>query len=519
MEGNVSGDPRGPLLVGIDMGSTNVKAVIYEPSGRAVAQASVPAVTHVPQPTWAVYRPDELWALAVRVLREATAHVDAARIVGVAVASVGESGIPIERDGNATYDAIAWFDRRTIGQADWLARTIGEDALFAVSGLSLQAIFSLCKILWIKEHQPEAFARTVRWLHVADYIAFKLSGEMATDWSLASRTLMLDLRNRRWDDGVLRAAGLSPQLLAPLAASGTRIGGVTSEAAAATGLPAGCAVATGGHDHVCGALAAGAVKRGQMLDSMGTAEALFLAMDEPLTDPDLGRKGYAQGAHVAPGSYYVFGGVYTSGASVDWAHRLVGEELDRPTLLREAEAIPPGSLGVGFVPHLRLADPPHNDPRARAAFVGLTTDVRRGTLFRAALEGIAYEARGGIEPLLAYAGLEAPASMAIIGGSARNELLLRIKASVMNMPLEVLDLEEATALGAAILAGIGAGVYRDVEDALGQIHARPRTILPDSAAVPIYDRSFRDVFSAMYETLRPLNHRIHAAFAGDDPAD
>ncbi|MEA2526617.1 MAG: hypothetical protein QOF73_3844, partial [Thermomicrobiales bacterium] len=190
-------NPDVPLLIGLDIGSTNVKAVVYEPDGRTVASASVPTVTHYPRPTWAFYRPDELWARAVQVLREAIADVDdPRRIAGIAVASMAEAGVPLDRHGHPTYDAIAWFDRRTIPQRDWLGRAIGEDMLFARTGLSLQPIWSLCKLLWIKENEPEAWARTVRWLNVADFIAYKLSGEPATDWSLASRTLAFDIRRR-----------------------------------------------------------------------------------------------------------------------------------------------------------------------------------------------------------------------------------------------------------------------------------------------------------------------------------
>ena len=509
-----------PLLVGLDMGSTNVKAVVYEPDGRAVALASLPAITHYPRPAWAYYEPNELWGLAVRVLRAATDQLaDPRRIAGIAVASVGEAGVPLDAAGEPTYHAIAWFDRRTIPQRDRLAREIGEDALFALTGLSLQPIFSLCKLMWIKENEPDAFARTVRWLHVAEYIAYKLCGEGATDWSLASRSLAFDIRKHDWDAGTLRAAGIPPEIMAPAVASGTRVGAVTAEAAALTGLPAGAAVAAGGQDHVCGALAAGVVERGQILDSIGTAEALFVALDEPLADPALGRQGYTQGAHVAAGRSYVFGGLYTSGASVDWTADLFGGGVGLGTLLDEAAAAPAGSLGACFVPHLRLGNAPHADARARAAFLGLTTDVGRGALVRAVLEGLAYEARASLEPLLAHAGLDRMPEIAVIGGGGKNELLLRIKASVMNATLRVLDLQEATALGAAILGGIGAGVYRDVEDALARLRSRPRLVAPDPRDVATYDAYFAQVYRGIYEALRPLNHRIHALTIGDRDPD
>ncbi len=408
-----------PLLLGLDIGSTNVKAVVYEPDGRSVARASIPTVTHYPRPTWAFFKPDELWSSAATVIRGVVAQIDdPRRIAGVAVASMAEAGVPLGSDGNPTYGAIAWFDRRTIPQRDWLGRQIGEDLLFARTGLSLQPIWSLCKLLWIKENEPEVWARSVRWLNIADFVAYKLSGEAATDWSLASRTLAFDIRRLTWDRDILQSAGVPGSILAPAVPSGTRIGSVTREVASATGLPEGIAVAAGGHDHVCGALAAGVVERGQILDSMGTAEALFVALDAPLANPELGRLGYTQGAHVAAGSYYVNGGVYTSGASIEWLRAALGD-VDHDAIVAEAAATPAGSLGATFIPHLRLANAPHADARARAAFVGLTSDATRGTLARAVLEGIAYEGRATLEPLLGLAGLAGMPEIAVIGGGAR----------------------------------------------------------------------------------------------------
>ena len=194
----------------------------------------------------------------------------------------------LDAAGAATTDSIAWFDIRTRPQATWLAERIGKDELFARSGLSLQPIFSLNKLLWHREHEPDAWARSVRWLMLADFIAHRLCGEAATDLSLASRTLMLDLRRKRWDEQTLAQAGIDPRLLAPLVPGGTSLGTVTASAAALTGLPVTAVVAAGGHDHVCGALAAGVTRPGQMLNSLGTAEAVFLPIASrwPMPRPD-----------------------------------------------------------------------------------------------------------------------------------------------------------------------------------------------------------------------------------------
>lgn len=297
----VSGDP---LLVGLDVGTTNIKAVIFDTAGQPVAAASVPTPTYYPQPTWAYYQADELWQCAVKVLRQATAQLeDPRRIASIAVASMGEAAVPIDAHGQPTYEVIAWFDQRTQPQVDWLDRTIGKDRLFDISGLSLQPIFGLAKLLWFKENQPAAFARTVRWLNMADYVAYRLSGVQATDYSLASRTLALDLRRLEWAAGLLHEVDIPPEILAPLCPSGTRLGPITAEASAATGLPVTVQVASGGHDHVCGALAAGVIEPGVMLNSVGTGETIFVSLRQPLTDPEMGRQGYTQGAHVVANHY------------------------------------------------------------------------------------------------------------------------------------------------------------------------------------------------------------------------
>ena len=219
----------------------------------------------------------------------------------------------------------------------------------------------MCKLLWLRENEPEAYSRTATWLNVADFMAFRLCGVAATDFSLASRTLALDLHNLRWSDELLEEVGIPPDLFAPLRESGSALGTVTREAAEPTGLPEGACVAAGGHDHVCGALAVGVSETGTMLNSLGTAEAIFLPLKRPLTDPRVGNQGYTQGAHVA-GQYYVFGGQYTSGASVEWLREVL-DGVDYDTLISEAEEVPPGSLGAFFLPHLRLANPPTTIPR------------------------------------------------------------------------------------------------------------------------------------------------------------
>ena len=233
----------------------------------------------------------------------------------------------------------------------------------------------------------------------------------------------------------------------------------------------------------------------------------------------MGRQGYTQGAHARDG-FYTYGGLYTSGICFDWVQRACAGGMDYSELLARAAAVAPGSLGVTFIPHLRLSNTPHMDSQARGAFIGLTTDADTAVLTRAVLEGVAFEGRATIEPLLAYAGLPPLTDATVVGGTARNELLLRIKASVMNMRLHVLETEEACALGAAMLGGIAAGVYGSVEEAVAAIERidHDHVIEPDPEAVGIYDTIFTDIYQHMYDALRPFNHRLYDLFSGAELA-
>ena len=513
MRPTTANDRGAPLLVGVDIGTTNVKAVVYEPDGRAVAAESVLTPTHYPRPGWAHYLADELWDRVTRTLRRAIERLDdRRRVAGVAVASMGESGVPLDVHGAPTAEVIAWFDARSQPQAELLDRLIGQDELFARTGLALEPIWTLCKLLWLREHRPDAWSRTVRWLNMADYVAYRLCGVGATDSSLASRTFAFDLRRRRWDEGIVRAADLSPELFAPLVSGGTLLGGVTDDAARETTLPAGTPVAAGGHDHVCGALAVGVIEPGSMLNSFGTAEVLVLPLDRPLTDPATGRQGYTQGAHVAGGFPYVFGGQHAAGASIEWAREALGygdAGAAYAALIADAERVPPGSLGACFLPHLRRASPPHVDAKARGALVGLTSDTGRAAIARAVLEGLAFGSRAALEPLLAHPGVRPPGEIVAIGGGTRNALLMRIKATVMNRAFVIAAAEEATTLGAALLAGIAAGVYADVPAAVASLRYDRVVVEPDVAHVAAYDAIYREVYQPLYATLQPLNAAIH----------
>jgi xylulokinase len=500
--------PGDPLLAGIDAGTTRVRALIFTAGGGPIAEGSRPTEVRRPRPGWAEHDAEGLWQAACGALREALEKIDDPhRVIGVAVASVGEAFVALDRGGRPTGPAIAWYDERPVRQLDWLSQEIGIERLRALTGLAPDPTFSLCKLLWLKTHAPDALARTTLVLNVAHYLAWRLCGVPTCDLSLASRSLALDLERRRWAEDLVCEVGLEPQIFAPIRPAGARLGEVTADAATASGLTKGCAVGVGGHDHIVGALAVRGLEPGVLFDSMGSAEALTIALERPNRDGELARRGFSQGVvEVDAPIHYVFGGLPTSGACVEWFRQLFASELAHERLIAEAEAVPPGCGGASFLPDLRGRLSPVPDPLARGAWFGLSADTSRAVLYRALLEGLAFDARMSLDALTGIPGLPSIRKVRAIGGNTRNRLLMRIKGSVYARPIAAAEMAEATTLGAALLAGLASGVFSDLGSAAFGQAARFRSIEPDPDWAARYEAHYREVYRPAYAALRPLHH-------------
>ena len=504
---------KSSLLVGVDAGTTNTKALIVDDRGRAEASASIPTEVVYPRPEWAEYDGEALWRGAARAIAAAVEQIgEPDRIAAIAFASMGETAIPVDGRGDATAPAIAWFDKRAQAELALIEERVGPERLFAITGISSEPIFGLCKLLWLRRNNAEAFARTVRWLNVADYLAWRSGGEMATDYSLACRTFALDLGALAWSEEILRTMDVASSLLAPLVRNGTPLGRVSPEAAAATGLPEHCVIAAGGHDHIVGAIASDAMRPGVLLSSTGTTEAVMMGAGRPSRDPALGRAGYAQGiAFVEEPVWYVLGGLFTAGGAIEWFRSAIAGGANYDTLVAEAEAAPPGCLGAGFLPHLRLGTAPNPERSSRGAFFGLSTDIGRGHLFRAVLEGIAADSRLCVEGMLGLTGAEPPKAHRVVGGLTRNALYMRIKAATAGGPLTIVEIPDSVAAGAALLAGIGAGVYPGLDAGIEAIRPAETRIDPDPDLVGFYDRRVKAVYQGAFGQLNPLSQATRTA--------
>jgi xylulokinase len=430
----------------------------------------------------------------------------------LAVASVGEAGVLVAADGRELGPIIAWYCARTIGERESIRAKLGDDYVFSINGVSVHPRFGLSKLSWWHEHHPDILATAKHWLNMADWVAFRLTGEARTDFTLASRTNALDIKRRSWSEKLLGKLGIDPRLFAPLIASGAMVGHVHARAAAETGLPLDMAVAAGGHDHVISSVAADTDEQGVLLDSMGTAEAQLLMNDAPVFDDGFRSGGYEQGLLIIdqPRNYLCCG-LSTSGGAVEWFRRQAGGAA-YDTLIAAAREVPPGSDGVCFLPHLRGGDQPYPNPNMRAAFIGIGGDSSPGLMFRSVLEGVAMSAKLAVEGMTALPTVAPVRRIRVIGGGTRNDLWMKIKASVYGRALEVTPLDEGTGLSAAILAGLGAGLFASIDEArqsMAEALGKVTIVEPD----PDWMERYHELYRTVYARLAPMMSPIHDSLA------
>ncbi len=500
-------------LMGIDLGSTSLKAVIYDLDGNALASGSRKTELFHPSdehPEWAVWQPEQIWGGAAAAVREAVAQLDDPRAIrGVAVTGMGMDGLPIDESGQWLYPLISWHDPRTGPQFQWWKQQITAEKVFSIGGNPLWPINSALRILWMAENEPKILARTDKWLLIEDFLNFMLCGRRATDYSMASCTLLFDQRTLNWSDELLELSGIDRRLMPEVFASGTPLGEVTAAAADATGLPEGTPVILGGHDHLCGALPVGAFRPGVVLDVTGTWESVLTATAEPVLNLELQQMGMTVQAHVARGMHAVWGS-NVSGGMLEWYRKELGDatddDADWDSLMAAAAQSPPGARRVMFLPHMSGSSCPVGDQRSLGAFVGLSNLATRGDMLRAIIEGLNYQLLDVVTSLQSGVGAQLEEFIAV-GGGTRNELWMQNKADVVGRPIEVPGIEEATPLGAAILAGIGLGLYEDQQEAFRRVQKPGKTYRPDLELSARYAEWF-EIYKQLYPALGPISHQL-----------
>jgi xylulokinase len=474
-------------LVGLDVGTSGVKAIAISPTGELLARAERDYPLSTPQPGWAEQDPAD-WR---RAAEEALAALGAGDVAGIGLTGQMHGLVALDAEQRVLRPAILWNDQRTAAECREIEERLGLSRLIELTGNRALPGFTAPKLLWLRRHEPETYERIAHVLLPKDFVRLALTGELATDVADASGTLLFDVAGRRWSSHVLDALEL-PAAWLPRALESPAVSAET---------PAGTPVAAGAGDQAAGALGVGVIGAGPASVVLGTSGVVFAALPAAVVDPE-GRAHVF--CHATPGGWHAMGVMLSAAGSLGWFRHTLAPGEGYDTLVAEAERWEPGAEGLLFLPYLAGERTPHVDPDARGAFVGLSLRHDRGALVRAVLEGVAYGLRDSLEILRAL-GCRLDVGR-VSGGGARSELWLGIVASVLGLPLERTAVEEGAAYGAALLGGVAGGVFADVEEAVASCVSVRDTIEPVPAWEEIYAEGYAR-YRALYPALEPLEER------------
>jgi xylulokinase len=476
----------GSYVIGADVGSQSVKGCLLAPDGSVVAVARHPCAMRHPASGWAEQDPAVWRAGLTAVVGEllARAGVAGREVGGLGLACQVDGVVPVDAALRPLRDAVIWLDRRASGEAAALARAVGDQKLFELTGLNCDASHSAPKMMWLRDHEPGTYRET-RWLQaVSGYLVGWLTGAVVIDHANASSTLLYDVARRGWSAELADAAGIEVAMLPDIGASTDLAGGLTRAAADLLGLAPGCPVVVGTGDDHAAALAAGLLRPGLVVDVTGTAEPVGAVAAEVTFDE---QRLVETHAHAVPGTLLVENPGFVSGGSTLWLAESV-LRCPQAELFDRAAQAPPGSDGILFLPALSGSTAPRWNDRMRGAFAGLAMNHDGGHLARAVLEGCAYALRDIVDRLAAL-GL-AEDEVRVVGGGARSPLWLQIKADVLGRPVRAVLAEEPTALGAAMLAGVAGGTFADFDDAVARTVVTAPPVRPDPGRTARYADSY-----------------------------
>ena len=483
----------GALFLGLDVGTSGVKAILVGRDGDVVAAASTPLTLSTPKPGWAEQDPDAWWKASLASMKALLSGdtTRAARVAAVGISGQMHSSVFLDREGQVIRPALLWCDGRTTEECAEITRAVGgEDRLRELASNPALEGFTLPKVLWLRRHEPQAFARLATVVLAKDYVRYRLTGALATEPSDASATLMYDTAHLRWSSEILKAVGLTESVVPDVGGSSEVLGKVTAAASSLCGLSAGTPVVGGGADNACGAAGVGVVAAGEAVASWGTSGTVLAPMTTPRVDPRLRAHTFC---HVVPNCWYLMGVVLSAGGAFAWYRDQLARDLATSAdanqrLNDEAATIPPGADGVTFLPYLQGERTPHRDAAARGAFVGLSLAHSRAHLSRAVLEGVCYALRDSVS-ILGELGLS-PSELLLTGGGARSAFVRSLQADVYGVPVSTVNREEGPAYGAALLAAVGAGAFPDVAAAARATLTRTPAQSPDPSVRAAYDAAY-----------------------------
>lgn len=494
-------------LLAVDMGSTNCKAIAFSADGRVLSLKTSSYTAESSHSSSAEVAPETFWQALVAVTRGIAAEVNGDPVEVLAISSHGETFVPVDARHRVIRPAILNVDNRAVKEANWLASEIGKKKIFNITGLTVHSMYPLAKILWLRKHEPDAYASSAQFLALPTYLLTRMGLPPYVDYSLASRFLAFDICRLRWSADLLSLCELNAEQFPIAVPAGTIAGEVEAGVAADLGLPRSTPVVVGGHDQPCAALGCGVLEPGRVSASLGTYECLVAASEAPALSAASLAANLNTYCHVVPGRYVTLA-YFPSGIMVEWFLHLIGisGEPNRTTSFEdlcaalEARALA-GPTGLCITPHLLGTCNPDFDPAASGVISGIRPTTNRSDLYKGILEGIACEFAGMAE-LLEQASGEFK-GVYVSGGGARSRLGLTLRSALAGRELHLMRCPEAVCLGTAILAGTAAGKYNSLAQAVEQMIQVTETIFPDRAIAVAYQAQV-DQYRLLYSSLAPL---------------
>ncbi len=495
-------------LLGIDIGTSACKVAVFDRGGRAAGTASESYAVYYPAEGWAEQDPEEWWQAVCRAIPGAikAAGIDAAQIAGVGIDGQSWSAIAVDKKGEVLTRTPIWMDTRAEEICRDLREKLGEDKVFQVAGNPLQPSYTTAKILWYRQNLPEVYKNIDRILQSNSFIAFRLTGEISQDLSQGYGLHCFDMRTGTWNEEMCGQLGIPREFLPEIVPCDHVVGTVTGKAARECGLKEGTPVVAGGLDAACGTLGAGVIHPGETQEQGGQAGGMSICLDTCQADRRL-----ILSFHVTPGEWLLQGGTTGGGGVMRWFEhefadyeRMMAQETGVSSLNQLnvlAEKVAPGCDGLVFLPYMSGERSPIWNPRAKGVFYGLDFAKTKGHMVRACMEGVAFALRHNLEAA-EEAGARAEVLRAM-GGSANSLLWTQIKADVTGRTVVVPDTDNATTLGAAMLAGVGTGFYRDYDEAVALTVRETRRHEPDLQKKEVYDKNYQ-TYLALYESLKGL---------------
>lgn len=485
------------MLLGIDISTTSAKALLIDNEGGVVGSATTPLELSTPRPLWSEQNPLDWWDGVTNSIRKVIADSE---LSNADIAAIGMTGqmhglVLLDINGEVLRPAILWNDQRTGSQCDRIREIFGRETFIQITGNDALTGFTAPKILWVKEHEPEVFAKIYQILLPKDYIRFKLTGGYAIDKAGGAGTILFDLKTRTWSQEVLSKLEIPSEWL-PQTFEGPEITGVVSvQAAEQTGLKPGTPVVAGGGDQAAQAVGVGAVQPGIIALTLGTSGVVFATTEQALIEPEGRLHAFC---HAVPNTWHFMGVMLSAAGSLQWYRDTFTPDEPFDSLIKEAEQVHPGSEGLYFLPYLTGERTPHPDPLARGAWVGITVRHNRQHMTRAVLEGVAYGIKDSFS-LIQESGSGSIDQVRISGGGAKSLIWRQIISNVLGVELVTVNTTEGAAYGAALLAGVGAGIFDDVTTACeNTIHITGRTTPnQESGEYQKYYPVYRELYPAL----------------------